>query len=122
MTSGQIVSKVDTQKLLNAPPQGLNRRQLALDLIGQQQLLDPSSLQTAKRESTSGAVEVAIPEDFGIEVRFERVDMVYVTRPEVAVLDGVELTLKEGTTTALVGESGSGKRVRGRERRVTVRQ
>lgn len=33
----------------------------------------------------------------------------YPLRPDVKVLDGVNLTLRRGTVTALVGSSGAGK-------------
>ncbi len=51
---------------------------------------------------------VSLPEVRG-EIRFEHVEHRYPTRPEVAVLRGVELTLRPGETVALVGRSGSGK-------------
>jgi ATP-binding cassette subfamily B protein len=43
------------------------------------------------------------------EVRLEGVEHRYPTRPEVAVLQGLELTLRSGETVALVGRSGAGK-------------
>ena len=43
------------------------------------------------------------------EVRFEHVEHVYPTRPDVTVLRDVELVLSPGETVALVGRSGAGK-------------
>lgn len=43
------------------------------------------------------------------EIRLENVKMIYPSRPEVTVMDGVSLHIPAGKTTALVGASGSGK-------------
>ncbi len=45
----------------------------------------------------------------GGEVRFERLTHRYPTRPDVTVLDDVDLTIAPGETVALVGRSGAGK-------------
>jgi ABC transporter fused permease/ATP-binding protein len=42
-------------------------------------------------------------------VQFADVSFAYPTRPEVVVLDGIDLVLEPGTVTALVGPSGAGK-------------
>ena len=43
------------------------------------------------------------------EVRFENVGFRYPTRPDVAVLDGIDLHIRTGERVALVGPSGAGK-------------
>ncbi|CAD7947713.1 unnamed protein product [Amoebophrya sp. A120] len=43
------------------------------------------------------------------EIKLENVHFKYQTRPENPVLNGLNLTLKPNTTTALVGKSGGGK-------------
>lgn len=43
------------------------------------------------------------------ELRFERVEHRYPTRPDVVVIDGLDLTIEPGETVALVGRSGAGK-------------
>lgn len=47
----------------------------------------------------------------GVEghIRLENVKMIYPSRPDVTVMDGVTLDVPAGKTTALVGASGSGK-------------
>lgn len=51
---------------------------------------------------------IPLPAGHGV-VRFEGVGHRFESRPEVAVLDGIDLTLKAGETVALVGRSGAGK-------------
>lgn len=43
------------------------------------------------------------------EVRFEAVGFTYGGEEERQILDGIDLTVEPGTTTAIVGETGSGK-------------
>ena len=42
-------------------------------------------------------------------VRFSNVSFRYPTRPDVQVLNGLNVTVEPGTTVALVGSSGCGK-------------
>ncbi|CAG2102555.1 unnamed protein product [Medioppia subpectinata] len=49
------------------------------------------------------------PEPIRAEIEFKNVDFWYPSRPEVKVLNGFSLTIKEGESVALVGASGSGK-------------
>ncbi|HVS15580.1 MAG TPA: ABC transporter transmembrane domain-containing protein [Thermoanaerobaculia bacterium] len=60
----------------------------------------------------SSALESAGGEPVGVvdgRLRFEGVEFAYPTRPDVAVLRGLDLELQPGTVTALVGPSGAGK-------------
>ncbi len=50
-----------------------------------------------------------LPADVRGEVRFSNVELRYPTRPDVAVLRDLDLTLSPGETVALVGRSGAGK-------------
>lgn len=59
--------------------------------------LDPTSKEGKKLESLQGHVEL------------RKVKHIYPSRPEVTVMDGVDLVVEAGKTTALVGASGSGK-------------
>ena len=47
--------------------------------------------------------------DGGGELRFEAIRHAYLARPDVTVLDGIDLAVKPGETVALVGRSGAGK-------------
>ncbi|KAL1642058.1 hypothetical protein SLS58_005646 [Diplodia intermedia] len=59
--------------------------------------LDPTSKEGRKLENLQGEVEL------------KAVKHIYPSRPEVTVMDGVNLLVEAGKTTALVGASGSGK-------------
>ena len=59
--------------------------------------LDPSSKEGKKLEEVIGDVEL------------RNIKHIYPSRPEVTVMDGVNLKVPAGKTTALVGASGSGK-------------
>lgn len=59
--------------------------------------LDPTSKEGRKLETLQGGVEL------------RGVKHIYPSRPEVTVMDGVNLVVEAGKTTALVGASGSGK-------------
>src|SRR5690606_39083165 len=49
------------------------------------------------------------PVSCGGRVTFQGVGFSYPTRPELAVLDGLNLTIERGEVVALVGPSGGGK-------------
>jgi ATP-binding cassette subfamily B (MDR/TAP) protein 1 len=49
------------------------------------------------------------PKDVAGNVEFRNINFIYPSRPEVQVLDNVNLFVPHGKTTALVGASGSGK-------------
>ena len=51
----------------------------------------------------------ASPQSRGLAVRFDGVGFHYPNRPDVRVLDGIDLELRSGETLALVGGSGAGK-------------
>lgn len=59
-------------------------------------------------EIRSPASSTPLPRGRG-EVRFEAVEHRYPTRPDIVVIDGVDLVLAPGETVALVGRSGAGK-------------
>ena len=52
---------------------------------------------------------VALPEPARGEIRFDKVNFAYPSRPETAVLKDFSVTIKAGETVALVGPSGAGK-------------
>ena len=55
-------------------------------------------------EETAGATQSR-----GLAIRFDGVGFHYPNRPDVRVLDGIDLELRSGETLALVGGSGAGK-------------
>ncbi|EKG16166.1 Putative ABC transporter protein [Macrophomina phaseolina MS6] len=59
--------------------------------------LDPTSKEGRRLENLQGRVEL------------RQVKHIYPSRPEVTVMNGVDLVVEAGKTTALVGASGSGK-------------
>ncbi|XP_038049407.1 ATP-dependent translocase ABCB1-like isoform X2 [Patiria miniata] len=66
-------------------------------IIDQVPNIDSSSEEGLKPDSMIG------------EVSFQGVHFVYPSRPEVKVLNGIDLEVKQGQTVALVGSSGCGK-------------
>lgn len=56
---------------------------------------------------TSGLKEPEITAD--ADITFQNVAFSYPSRPDVAILEGLDLTLEAGKVTAIVGPSGSGK-------------
>eukprot|EP00456_Euglypha_rotunda_P030787 TRINITY_DN2398_c0_g2_i2.p1 TRINITY_DN2398_c0_g2~~TRINITY_DN2398_c0_g2_i2.p1 ORF type:complete len:1285 (+),score=238.34 TRINITY_DN2398_c0_g2_i2:347-3856(+) len=67
------------------------------EVIDRKPLIDSLSTEGAKLEKMTGLIE------------FKDVVFRYPSRPELAIFDGFNLTIKPGQTIALVGESGSGK-------------
>lgn len=47
--------------------------------------------------------------DVGNNIEYKRIDFRYPTRPDVQILNGLDLNIAEGQTIALVGPSGCGK-------------
>lgn len=50
-----------------------------------------------------------VPTDFKANIQLKDVHFCYPTRPDVPILQGVDLSIAEGETIAIVGSSGSGK-------------
>ncbi|KAK3742595.1 hypothetical protein RRG08_023427 [Elysia crispata] len=60
-------------------------------------------------DASSKAGKKPAQESFMATVRFEGVHFVYPMRPDVKILNGLDLSIEPGQTLALVGESGCGK-------------
>jgi ABC-type multidrug transport system fused ATPase/permease subunit len=45
----------------------------------------------------------------GADIRFENVSFSYPSRPDIQILEGLNLNFEAGKVTAIVGPSGSGK-------------
>ncbi|KAK9449524.1 P-loop containing nucleoside triphosphate hydrolase protein [Limtongia smithiae] len=67
------------------------------------------SLLDAEPEIDAWSTEGGVPEDVRGDIEFRDVHFRYPTRPEVPVLRGLNLTIKQGQYVALVGASGCGK-------------
>ncbi|XP_065884365.1 ATP-dependent translocase ABCB1-like isoform X2 [Dysidea avara] len=50
-----------------------------------------------------------IPEEISYDIKLSEVTFSYPSRPDITVLDGLDLNIQSGQTVALVGASGSGK-------------
>ncbi|KAF2747820.1 P-loop containing nucleoside triphosphate hydrolase protein [Sporormia fimetaria CBS 119925] len=61
----------------------------------------------AEKPDTSGLRDPEVSSDR--EIRFENVAFSYPSRPNVQILDGLDLNFEAGKVTAIVGPSGSGK-------------
>jgi len=61
------------------------------------------------RENTMRQKQGETLTEFEPSVRFEGVGFSYPSRPDVKVLDGIDLEMKPGEVVALVGQSGGGK-------------
>ncbi len=66
-------------------------------------------LLNAQDPVTDPAAPVALPTEVTGAISFENVRFHYPSRPDVAALDGLDLTIAPGETVALVGPSGAGK-------------
>lgn len=64
---------------------------------------------TSDSASPNGVVPWAWENAKEGDIEFRDVTFAYPLRPNMPVLDGLNLTLKQGTVTALVGQSGAGK-------------
>ncbi|KAI0673480.1 multidrug resistance protein 1 [Trametes maxima] len=70
---------------------------------------DILKLLDSKPEIDAESPEGAVPKDVQGNIRFENVHFRYPTRPDVRVLQGLNITVEPGTYVALVGASGCGK-------------
>ena len=58
-------------------------------------------------ESNQSDTSLEYP-NFEDQIRFDRIDFSYATRPDVKVLNKFTATIRKGETVALVGSSGCG--------------
>jgi len=83
---------------INEPVKSMSAAQRVFEIID----LEPDICKDAH-------VGARLPEDVGLQVRFEDVVFGYQSRPDDLAFDGVNFTAEAGETTAVVGKSGCGK-------------
>jgi len=62
----------------------------------------------SKKETKKEGVPQKVLQDVAGEITFQNVDFAYPSRPDVTVLNKVNMTFKSKENTAIVGSSGAG--------------